>query len=190
MEKLKQQIENFKPTCEQEEKDKGYFLKFIENFDDVLTRENIFGHFSASAWVLNREKTKVLLVYHNITGGYIFPGGHVDGETDCLAVALREVEEETGVKAKPISQDIFSIWTGPVKAHIKRGKFVSTHTHLDVDFLLEADENQPLKIKPDENQSVIWADINEIGKSIKLIDFFVPVYKNFTRRLKVIQNEN
>ena len=183
MKKLKQQIENFKPTCEQEEKDKEYFLKFIENFDDVLTRENIFGHFSASAWVLNKEKTKVLLVYHNIMGGYIFPGGHVDGETDCLAVALREVEEETGVKAKPISQDIFSIWTGPVKAHIKRGKFVSTHTHLDVDFLLEADEKQPLKIKPDENQSVIWADINEIGKSIKLIDFFVPVFENFKTKL-------
>lgn len=184
MEKLKQQIESFNPTNEQEERDKEYFLKFIDTFDDVLTRKNIFGHFSASAWVLNKEKTKVLLVYHNIMGGYIFPGGHVDGETDCLAVALREVEEETGVKAKPISKDIFSIWTGPVKAHIKRGIFVSAHTHLDVDFLFKADETQPLKIKPDENQSVIWADINEIGKSIKLVNFFVPIFENFKCKIK------
>ena len=185
MEKLKQQIENFIPTCEQEKKDKEYFFKFINTFDDVLTRDNVFGHFSSSAWVLNREKTKVLLVYHNIMGGYIFPGGHVDGEKGFLSVALREVEEETGVKAKPLSKEIFSLWTGPVKAHIKRGKFVSAHTHLDIDFLFEADEKQPLKIKPDENQNVIWADINEIGKSIKLVDFFVPVFENFKNKLKV-----
>ena len=185
MKKLKQQIENFKPTCEQEEKDKEYFLKFIDTFDDVLTRENVFGHLSSSAWVLNKYRTKILLVYHNLMEGYIFPGGHVDGETDCLSVALREVEEETGIKAKPISEEVFSIWTGPVKAHIKRGKFVSAHTHLDIDFLFEADEKQPLKIKPDENQNVIWADIKEIGKSIKLVDFFVPVFENFKNKLKV-----
>ncbi len=160
-------------------------MKFINTFDDVLTRENIFGHFSSSAWVLNKERTKVLLVYHNIFGGYVFPGGHLDGETDCLSVALREVEEETGVIAKPINEEMFSLWTCAVSAHIKRGKFISSHIHLDIDFLCEADENQPLKIKPDENQSVIWADINEIGKSIKLVDFFVPVFENFKEKLKV-----
>ena len=61
---------------------------------------------------------------------------------------------------------------------------MSAHTHLDVDFLCVADENQPLKIKPDENQNVIWADINEIGKSIKLVDFFVPVFENFKCKIK------
>ena len=59
MGKLKQQIEKFNPTCEQEERDKEYFLKFINSFDDVLTRENIFGHLCASAWVLNKETTKI-----------------------------------------------------------------------------------------------------------------------------------
>ena len=185
MEKLKQQIENFIPTCEQEEKDKEYFLKFINTFDDVLTRENIFGHFTSSAWVLNKDKTKVLLVYHNTYEGYVFPGGHLDGETDSISVAIREVEEETGVKAKQLSEEIFSIWIHAVSAHIKRGKFVSSHLHLDIDYLLEADEKQPLKIKPDENQNVIWADINEIGKSIKLVDFFIPVFENFKNKLKI-----
>lgn len=184
MEKLKQQIENFNPACEQEERDKEYFLKFLNTFDDVLTRENIFGHLCASAWVLNKEKTKVLLVYHNIFGGYVFPGGHLDGETDSLSVALREVEEETGIKAEPISEEIFSLWVCAVSSHIKRGKFISSHMHLDIDYLLVADENQPLKIKPDENQNVIWADINEIGKSIKLVDFFKPIFENFKNKIK------
>ena len=183
MNEIKHQIENFKPESEQEEKDKEYCLKFINSFQDVLTRDNVFGHFSSSAFVVNQKRTKILLVHHNIFNGYIFPGGHVDGEKDFLSVAIREVEEETGVKAKPINKDIFSIWTGPIKSHFKRGKFVSAHTHLDVVYLLETDENIPLKIKPDENQSVIWSDINEIGKTIKLVDFFVPIFENFKNKL-------
>ncbi len=183
MKDIIEKIEKFQPSCEQEERDKEYFLRFINTFDDVLTRENIFGHLCASAWVLNKDRNKILLVYHNIMGGYIFPGGHLDGETDCLSVALREVEEETGIKATPISHNIFSIWTGPTKAHFKRGKFISAHTHLDIDFLLEADDDQPLKVKPDENQSVIWANIDEIGRSIKLVDFFEPIFENFKKKI-------
>lgn len=183
---LRKEIEEFKPFNEQEGADKEYFLKFIDSFEDVLTRENVFGHFSASAWVVNKERTKILLVYHNIYNGYIFPGGHADGEEDLLSVTIREVEEETGVKPKVISEKIFSIWTCPVKAHVKRGKFVSSHTHIDVDYLMEADEAVALKIKPDENQSVIWADINEVGKTIKLVDFFVPEFAKFVEKLKML----
>ena len=46
--KLKEQIENYIPYNEQELKDKEYFLKFIDTFEDVLTRDNLFGHFSSS----------------------------------------------------------------------------------------------------------------------------------------------
>ena len=183
MEKLQQDIEKFVPCCEQEERDKEFFLKFINTFEDVLTRNNAIGHLSSSAFVLNKEKTKILLVYHNIYNGYIFPGGHMDGETDALSVALREVEEETGLKAKPLSDKLFSLWTGPVSAHIKRGKFVSAHTHLDLVWLLEASETEKLQIKLDENQSVIWVDIKEIQKTIKLVDFFVPIFENFKEKI-------
>lgn len=180
---IKKEIEKFEPITEQEEVDKQYFLKFIDSFEDVLTRENIFGHISSSALVVNKEKTKILLVYHNISNGYIFPGGHADGDSNFLDVAMREVKEETGVSAKPLSKDIFTIWTGPVKSHTKRGKFVPAHTHLDIVYLLEADENEKLVIKPDENQSVIWAPINELGKSIKLVDFFEPECNNLIAKL-------
>lgn len=69
---IKEQIENFKPFNEQEEVDKDYYLKFINTFNDVLTRNNIFGHFTASDFVVNHDKTKMLVVYHNImTHGFI-----------------------------------------------------------------------------------------------------------------------
>ena len=75
-------------------------LHFINTFNNVLTRDNIFSHFSASAFIVNKERTKTLVVYHLINDGWIYPGGHADGEEDLLSVAIREVEEETGLKAK------------------------------------------------------------------------------------------
>ena len=103
---LRQKIENYIPFNEQEEKDKEQFLKFIDTFDDVLTRDNIFGHFSASAFVVNKERNKMVVVYHIINDGWIYPGGHADGEDDFLSVAVREVEEETGLKVKILDENI------------------------------------------------------------------------------------
>lgn len=63
----------------------------------------------------------MLVVYHIINDGWIYPGGHADGEDDLLAVATREVEEETGQKTKVLDKNIFSIQVAPVKGHIKKG---------------------------------------------------------------------
>ena len=77
---LKKQLEEYQPCNEQEDKDKQVMLKYINTFDDVLTRNNEFGHFTASAWVVNQEKTKVLMIYHNIYQSWAWTGGHADGE--------------------------------------------------------------------------------------------------------------
>ena len=63
---LKQQIEAYQPECEQEEKDKAVMLQYIQDYPNVLTRENTFGHFTASSWVVNPAHTKVIMIYHNI----------------------------------------------------------------------------------------------------------------------------
>ena len=92
---LKEQIEKYIPFNEQEQIDKEQFLEFINTFDDVLTRNNVFGHFTSSAFVVNKDRTKMVVVYHIINDGWIYPGGHADGIDDLLSVAVREVEEET-----------------------------------------------------------------------------------------------
>lgn len=162
---LKEKIEKYKPCNEQEEKDKQIMLKYIETFDDVLTRNNKFGHFTASAWVVNKERTKVLMIYHNIYKSWAWTGGHADGESDLLEVAIREVKEETGVKnVKAISEDIFSLEVVCVNGHEKRGEYVSSHVHLNLTYLLEVDEKENLTIKEDENSGVKWVDIEEIEK--------------------------
>ena len=107
---LKEQIENYIPYNEQEEKDKQTMIKYIDTFDDVLTRNNEFGHFTASSWVVNKEKTKVLMIYHNIYKSWAWPGGHADGKSDLLGTAIRELKEETGVEhVKVIDDNIFSL---------------------------------------------------------------------------------
>ena len=160
---LREKIEKYVPYNEQEEKDKNTILKYMDTFEDTLTRNNEFGHFTASAWVVNKERTKVLMIYHNIYKSWAWTGGHADGESDLLSVAVREVKEETGVEnVKVLDDDIFSLEIVCVNGHVKRGKYVSSHVHLNVTYLLEVDENETLRIKEDENSGVKWVPIDEI----------------------------
>lgn len=181
---LKHEIENYIPFNAQEEKDKEYFLNYINTFDDVLTRNNEFGHFSASAFVVNKDRTKMLAVYHKILDGWIYPGGHADGEADLLTVAIREVEEETGQKAKILNDSIFSIQALPIKGHIKNGKFISAHIHLDVVYLLEADDTKELSFRKEESKGVKWIPLNEVTNN-GFVDFIRPINKKLVDKLSM-----
>ena len=162
---LKNNIEKFVPYNEQEKVDKRIMLKFIEDFDDVLTRENEYAHFTSSAFVLNKDRSKILMTYHNIYNSWTWVGGHSDGDEDLLNVAMKEAKEETGIKnVAPILQDIYSLEATCVNGHEKRGKYVASHIHMNVTYLLEADENESLSVKEDENKGVRWVPIKEILK--------------------------
>lgn len=183
---LKEQIENYKPYNKQEEKDKEMILEYIKTFDDVLTRKNKMCHFTASNWIVNKERTKVLMIYHNIYKSWAWTGGHADGESNLLYVAIKEAKEETGLKnLKPLSDEIYSIQIVTVDSHIKRGEFISSHLHLDCCFLLEADENDTLKIKEDENSGVKWIDINKVIE-VTNEEKMKPIYKKLNEKLNKI----
>ena len=160
---LKNSIEKFKPFNEQEEVEKRIMLKYINDFDDVLTRKNEYGHFTSSAFILNKERTKMLMIYHRIYNSWAWTGGHSDGDSDLLYVAMKEAKEETGITSvKPIKDDIYSLEIITVNGHEKRGEYVGSHVHLNTTFLLEADENESIRIKEDENSGVKWVPIEEI----------------------------
>lgn len=183
---LKEQIEKYVPYNEQEENDKEMILEYIDTFEDVLTRENRMCHFTASNWIINKERTKVLMIYHNIYDSWAWTGGHADGDCDLLHVALKEAEEETGLKnLKVLSDGIYGIQILTVDSHIKRGKFVPSHLHLDCCFLLEADENEMLKIKEDENSGIKWIDI-EKATEITNEEKMKPVYAKLNEKISRI----
>ena len=106
---LKKEIAKYVPYNLQEGKEQEVMLKYFDTFDNLLTRENEFAHLTASAWIVNPERTKVLMAYHNIYQSWSWIGGHADGNEDLLQVALKETTEETGlVNIVPIMQDIYS----------------------------------------------------------------------------------
>ena len=182
---LKEQIEKYIPVNEQEKKDKEFMLKVFEDFDDVLTRENEYLHFTSSAFVVNKNRDKVLMIYHNIYNSWGWTGGHADGEEDLLSVAIREVEEETSIKNVKVlnNGEIVAIDTLPVAGHVKRGKYVSSHIHLSVAYVFEADENDEIKIKEDENSNVAWQDIEKaVELSTEL--HMKPVYTKIIDKVK------
>ena len=160
------QIEAFAPYNEQEEADRRQMLADMTVFPDLLTRENATAHFTASCWVVNPDRTKVLMAYHNLYQSWAWLGGHADGESDLLSVALREANEESGIQAVPVSPEIFSLEILHVAPHVKRGKFVCAHLHLNATYLLDADDLAPIRCKPDENSAVRWLSARDVLSSV------------------------
>lgn len=180
---LKEQIQNYMPYDEQEERDKTQFLNFIDKFDDVLTRDNIIGHFTASAFIINKSRNKMVVVHHNINDAWIHPGGHADGDENLLSVAVKEAKEETALDIKVLDSNIFAIWSGPVKGHIKSGKYVSSHLHFDVIYLMEADDSIPLIFNKDESNGIKWITFDE-AQSASAWYLVRPIHKKLIKKLK------
>lgn len=186
-----QDIEKYKPYNEKEEKDKELILKCLKEYPDIFTRDNKIAHMTASAWVTNKDRNKILMAYHNIYNSFSWLGGHCDGNENCLEVAIKEVKEESGISnVKPISEKIFSLEVLTVDGHIKRGEYVSSHLHLNVTYLLEADDTEELKIKEDENSDVKWFDINEAIESSNEEWFKENIYSKLNKKLGEMYENN
>ncbi|MDE5696054.1 MAG: NUDIX hydrolase [Lachnospiraceae bacterium] len=180
---LLQEIENYMPGNQQEEQDKKQMVWFIKNHSDYLDRANPLAHFTASMWTVNKEHTKTLMVHHNIYDSWSWIGGHADGEEDLCAVALRELQEETGIKnAVLVSSQIFSLETLTVNGHFKKGVYVPAHVHYNATYFAEADENEALTVQENENSSVRWwsfADALSVPKEPWMIE---RIYKKLIER--------
>ena len=154
---LLQILERYAPFNEQEARDRAVLMGLLRTGQDLWTRENEAAHLTASAWVVNGDRERVLMAYHNIYDSWSWLGGHADGERDLLAVAMREVREESGLaRVAPVSEALFSLEILTVDGHMKKGAYVPSHLHLNVTYLLEAEEGEGLHIKEDENSGVAW----------------------------------
>ena len=183
MDALRRQLEAYVPCNPQEAADKAMMLEAIDHQPTPLTRENVFAHFTGSAWIVNPQRTKALMAWHNIYKTWSWTGGHADGEADLLAVALREAREETGIaEIRPVSREIYSIEALHVEPHVKRGRFVSAHIHLNVTYLLEADDTQPIHCKPDENSAVAWLPLEEAADN-RDEPYMAVIYKKLNGKL-------
>ena len=155
--KLVSELERYRPFNEQEARDRDLILRALETERDVFRRENTVCHMTGSAWIVNADRTKALMAYHNIYDSWSWLGGHADGEEDLLKVALKEAREEAGITGvRAVSEEIFSLEVLTVDGHVKRGQDVRSHLHLNVTYLLEADEEEALHVRDGENSGVRW----------------------------------
>lgn len=186
-EKLCGELAAYTPWNEQEEKDRDVILSFIRCFPDAFDRSNLIAHVTASAWVVNSRRDRVLMVYHNIYDSWSWTGGHADGETDLLKTALCEVTEETGVESvRPVSQGIFSLEVLTVDGHEKRGQYVPGHLHLNVTYLLEADDAEELKVCEGENKAVSWFSPEDALRASSEPWFVQRIYRKLNEKMRFL----
>ncbi|MDO4478395.1 MAG: NUDIX hydrolase [Lachnospiraceae bacterium] len=154
---LIEKVVAFVPYNEQEAADRQEMIHFLLNEPTSFSRDNTRAHMTVSAWVVNRDRSRVLMAYHKIYDSWAWLGGHADGCEDLPRVAIKEAMEESGLtEVSLVSEDILSLEILPVAGHVKKGAYVSSHLHMNVTFLLEADDEAPLRVCEDENEAVDW----------------------------------
>ena len=133
--------------------------QFIEllNHKDCFQRTFLPGHITGSSWIINPKRTKTLLVHHAKLNKWVQPGGHADGDENVLNVALREAEEETGLKVLNPSPDIFDIDIHPIPAR----KDFPAHFHYDIRFLVVANEDERIVVS-EESHDVQWIALDQL----------------------------
>ncbi|MBX5496895.1 MAG: NUDIX hydrolase [Bryobacteraceae bacterium] len=157
-EHLLQQLSRYRPFDEHETAMAERLRDFVASHPDCFERSLAVGHITGSAWVVDADRSHVLLTHHGKLDKWLQLGGHADGDPDVLRVALREVMEESGLEdIRPLSEDIFDVDVHliPARGHEPE------HFHYDVRFLLEADRNAPLQITG-ESKALEWVKVNRV----------------------------
>ncbi len=148
---------DYSSTFKEEELFRIEFLELLKE-DRCFHRDHFPGHITGSSWIVNKDRSKVLLVHHAKLNRWLQPGGHADGEENVINVAIREAEEETGVTGfRILHHGIFDLDIHVIPAR----KEIPEHLHYDIRFLLEADENAPLLIS-EESHDVKWINVKEL----------------------------
>ncbi len=129
-------------------------------------------HFAVSGFVLNPEKTKLLMVFHKKLNTWVIPGGHLEPNEYPHEGALREIEEETGIQATIVDCETLS-FVGSKKESLLPAPFVMlnefipakgdkpAHIHMDIIYLCTAEEKLPTKREAEVNE-VKWMTWNEV----------------------------
>jgi 8-oxo-dGTP pyrophosphatase MutT (NUDIX family) len=133
---------------------------FVQRNPDCFSPSLASGHITGGAWILDRTRRYALLTHHRKLDKWLQLGGHADGETDALAIALREAREESGLTTiRPVSHTIFDVDVHPIPA---RG-VQPAHCHYDIRFLMEADRSEALQVSS-ESKALAWVEIAAISR--------------------------
>lgn len=149
-------VEQVKASAAADEAVRTRILDFCDAHDDALHRTCLSGHLTGSALILDRSRQQVLLIHHAKLDRWLQPGGHADGEGDLGAVALREAEEETGLRGLQLVSPAIDLDVHDIP---ERGD-EPAHVHLDVRFLVLAGSDTETEINH-EALDARWIDLDD-----------------------------
>ncbi len=147
-------LQNYFPATEEEIKFKKEMISFIEENPNCFERSFEIGHITASSWLLNKDNSKALLMHHTKLDKWFQLGGHCDGNPDVLAVAIKEAQEESGIKGiAPVYKEIFDIDIHLIPGNSREKE----HYHYDVRFLLQVNSDEQI-VQNRESKELRWIE--------------------------------
>jgi len=158
--RLLDELVRYHPADERETAMTAEIIAFLGAHDDAFERTQRLGHITASAWIVDADRTHALLTHHRKLGRWLQLGGHVDGERDTRAAALREAREESGLlEIVPLTVGIYDVDVHVIPARRDEPE----HKHYDIRFAFEADRLAPL-IVSDESHALAWVNLHDFDR--------------------------
>jgi 8-oxo-dGTP pyrophosphatase MutT (NUDIX family) len=130
------------------------FLSLLDDAQDPFVRARLAGHFTASAWLVDRTGERLLMTHHRKLDRWLQLGGHADGDRELAAVALREAQEESGLVDLVVEPDLFDLDRHWIP---ERGD-VSGHWHYDARYVVRATGREDFAVS-DESHALAWRPI-------------------------------
>ena len=172
---LLQLLNAYEPYDDNEASLKRKMLDFVTAHKDCFERTCREGHITASAWIVNFTGDQVLMTLHKKLKLWLPLGGHTDGDCDIHRAALKEAQEESGLKSLAfVSKDIFDIYIADYNVPTE-----PFHQHYDFNFLLQIQNpNDTIKIS-DESIDLRW--FSELPEQVKDIENLKRLYRKWKR---------
>ncbi|PIY11446.1 MAG: NUDIX hydrolase [Flexibacter sp. CG_4_10_14_3_um_filter_32_15] len=156
-------LNNYQTSFDEEIEFQKRMIDFLTQHDDFALRSNLTGQLTGSAWVINKEHTKALLIHHKKLNKWLQIGGHIeDSDQTIEETVFREVKEESGLKTlKLLSSNSNLIYDIDIHT-IPQKKEVAEHLHFDIRLIIEADENETLIPQNEEILDIKWYDLHQV----------------------------
>jgi 8-oxo-dGTP pyrophosphatase MutT (NUDIX family) len=135
----------------------------LKGHENCFQRDCQPGHITASSWIVSHDLECVLLTHHRKIGNWLQLGGHADGDSCVLDVALREAREESGMQSFRVVASAEPAIPFDLDVHrIAARGGEPAHEHHDIRYLLIAEPGQSL-VMSDESNDLRWFSAGDLA---------------------------